>query len=60
MSNQERLRSISRKQEEIKQISEYNVLKSTRVIGMTTTCSARCNTLLHLLKTPIGKIYKSK
>lgn len=50
---QDKLRSISRKQEELKQINEFNLLKSKRVIGMTSTCAARSNTLLHMLKPPI-------
>lgn len=52
---QEKLQSISRMQEEMKQIGEYQLIKSKRIIGMTSTCSARVNSLIHLLQTPIGK-----
>lgn len=41
-------------QEEIKQIGDYQLIKSKRVIGMTSTGAARSNALLHLLQTPIG------
>lgn len=40
-------------QEEIKQVGEYQLIKSKRVIGMTSTCAARCNSLMQLLGTPI-------
>lgn len=42
-------------QEEMKQIGEYQLIKSKRIIGMTSTGAARCNSLIHLLQTPIGK-----
>lgn len=45
-------------QEEIKQIGEYQMIKSKRIIGMTSTGAARCNALVHLLQTPIGKYIK--
>lgn len=40
-------------QEEIKQVGEYQLIKSKRVIGMTSTAAARCNALMQLLATPI-------
>lgn len=42
-------------QEEIKQIGEYQIIKSKRIVGMTSTGAARCNVLVQLLQTPIGK-----
>lgn len=42
-------------QEEMKQIGEYQLIKSKRIIGMTSTGAARCNALIQLLQTPIGK-----
>lgn len=42
-------------QEEMKQIGEYQLIKSKRIIGMTSTGAARCNVLIQLLQTPIGK-----
>lgn len=51
---QARLQSITRRQEELKQIGNYQLIKSKRVIGMTSTCAARCHSLLQLLQTPIG------
>lgn len=53
---QNQLKSTSRRLDELKQIGEYNVIKDKRVIGMTTTCAARCHGLLKLLQTPIGII----
>lgn len=41
-------------QEEMKQIGEYQLIKSKRVIGMTSTGAARCHALIQLLQTPIG------
>lgn len=52
-----KLQSISRMQEEIKQIGEYQLIKSKRVIGITSTGAARCNALIRLLQTPIGSFY---
>lgn len=52
---QAQLRSISRRQEELKQIGHYHLIKSKRVIGMTSTGAARCHSLIQLLQTPIGK-----
>lgn len=52
---QTRLQSISRRQEELKQIGQYHLIKSKRVIGMTSTGAARCHSLIQLLQTPIGK-----
>lgn len=56
---QAKLQSISRMQEEIRQISEYQTIRSKRIIGMTSTGAARCNVLLQLLQTPIGKNYSN-
>ncbi|XP_055324337.1 NFX1-type zinc finger-containing protein 1-like [Sitodiplosis mosellana] len=50
---QAKLQSISRMQEEIKQIGEYQLIKSKRIVGMTSTGAARCNALVHLLQSPI-------
>lgn len=44
-------------QEEMKQIGEYQLIKSKRIIGMTSTGAARCNSLIHLLQTPIGQSF---
>lgn len=49
------MQTISRMQEEMKQIGEYQLIKSKRIIGMTSTGAARCNVLIQLLQTPIGK-----
>lgn len=46
-------------QEEMKQIGEYQLIKSKRIIGMTSTGAARCNSLIQLLQTPIGKMTKT-
>lgn len=54
MSLQANLKSISRRQEELKQIGHFNLIKSKRVIGMTSTGAARCHSLIQLLQTPIG------
>lgn len=51
---QAKLQTISRMQEEIKQIGEYQLIKSKRIIGITSTGAARCNALIRLLQTPIG------
>lgn len=50
------MQTISRMQEEMKQIGEYQLIKSKRVIGMTSTGAARCNVLVQLLQTPIGEL----
>lgn len=55
LCSQEKLQTISRMQEEMKQIGEYQLIKSKRIIGMTSTGAARCNVLIQLLQTPIGK-----
>lgn len=34
------------------------MLKSKRIIGMTSSYAAKCNLLIKLLKTPIGKKYQ--
>lgn len=47
------LRKISRKLDELKQISDFNTIKDKRVIAMTTTYASRQNVLLQLLSTPI-------
>lgn len=52
---QAKLQSISRMQEEIKQIGEYQLINKRRIIGITSTGAARCNALIRLLQTPIGK-----
>lgn len=52
---QARLQSIPRRQEELKQIWHYHLIKSKRVIGMTSTGAARCHSLIQLLQTPIGE-----
>lgn len=50
------LRKISRKLDELKQISDFNNIKDKRVIAMTTTYASRQNILLQLLSTPIVMI----
>lgn len=45
---------MSRLQEEMKQIAEFQAIKSKRIIAMTSTGAARCNVLIQLLQTPIG------
>lgn len=55
---QAKLQSISRMQEEIKQIGEYQLIKSKRIIGITSTGAARCNALIRLLQTPIGGLFE--
>lgn len=50
---QRTLRKISRKLDELKQISDFNTIKDKRVIAMTTTYASRQNILLQLLATPI-------
>lgn len=54
MAIQAKLQSISKRQEELKQIGHYHLIKSKRVIGMTSTGAARCHSLIQLLQTPIG------
>lgn len=53
---QAKLQSISRMQEEIKQIGEYQLVNKRRIIGITSTGAARCNALIRLLQTPIGEL----
>lgn len=50
---QKKIQSINQMHDEIKQISEYEVIKSKRIIGMTSTGAARYNALINLLQTPI-------
>lgn len=54
---QAKIQSISRMQDEIKQIGEYQMINSRRIIGITSTGAARCNALIRLLQTPIGKLH---
>lgn len=53
---QSKLQSISRMQEEIKQIGEYQMINTRRIVGITSTGAARCNSLIRLLQPPIGMI----
>lgn len=55
---QAKLQSISRMQEEIKQVGEYQLIKTKRIIGITSTGAARCNALIRLLQTPIGGLFE--
>lgn len=50
---EQEIKTLRTKIDELKQLGEFNQMKDSRIIGMTTTCAARKNKTLQLLKVPI-------
>jgi hypothetical protein len=56
LSRQEaHFRSKARMYEEVQQMNDLDILRESRIVGMTTTGAARCQSLLQALKAKIGK-----
>lgn len=53
-------RQVYKEYEEIKLIDDIRIMKTMKVIGMTTTGAARYQTTLQAIKSPIGKEFRKK
>lgn len=49
------INNFTKLMEENRQISTYNLIQNKRIVGMTTSYAARCNSIIKMMESPIGK-----